>query len=152
MVIYVFMNLGAFATVAFLRNAIHSEEIADYAGLIKRCPGTVLCFGLILFSLIGLPPLAGFVGKFRAFQSLADAGLWSLLVIAGFNTVVSLFYYLRVVKTMVLEPEPEHRRPVQLPILGVWYLSLITLPVVILGIWWDPLHESVKQAVGRLFP
>ena len=62
--VYVFMNLGAFAIVAFLRNAIGSEEIADYAGLIRSAPVTGVALTTILVSLIGLPPLAGFIGKF----------------------------------------------------------------------------------------
>ena len=65
--IYLFMNLGAFAVVAFLRNAIGSEEIADYAGLIRRSPGLTVCMAIILFSLVGLPPLAGFAAKFAIF-------------------------------------------------------------------------------------
>src|SRR4030095_8761778 len=60
--VYLFMNLGAFAVVAFLRNAMRSEEIADYAGLVRRCPLTVVCFSIILFCLVGLPPLSGFIG------------------------------------------------------------------------------------------
>ena len=67
---YFFMNLGAFAIVAFLRNAIGSEEIADYAGLIRRAPITVICFSVILFSLIGMPPFSGFIGKLLVFASL----------------------------------------------------------------------------------
>ena len=98
-VVYLFMNLGAFAIVAFLRNAMQSEEIADYAGLIRRCPGTVICFSLILFSLVGLPPLAGFIGKFAIFASLVEgyrvssaAGvpavyLIVLLAVGGVNTL-----------------------------------------------------------------
>ena len=61
------MNLGAFAVVAFLRNALHSEEISDYAGLIRQSPVVVVCFSIILFSLIGLPPFAGFSAKCPGF-------------------------------------------------------------------------------------
>ncbi len=70
--IYLFMNLGAFAIVAFLRNTLRSEQIADYAGLLRSAPGVTLCFGAILFSLVGLPPLAGFSGKYAIFWSLVD--------------------------------------------------------------------------------
>ncbi len=69
------MNLGAFAIVAFLRNTLRSEEIADYAGLIRRMPIVTICFAMILVSLIGLPPLAGFAGKFLIFAALVDAKL-----------------------------------------------------------------------------
>ena len=81
--IYLFMNLGAFAVVAFLRNALGSEEIADYAGLIRTSPGLVVSMGIILFSLVGLPPLAGFAAKFTVFAAMFDAGLLLLLVIGG---------------------------------------------------------------------
>ena len=67
------MNLGAFAIVAFLRNAIGSEEIADYAGLMRRSPGLTVCMAIMLFSLVGLPPLAGFPAKFAIFAALFDA-------------------------------------------------------------------------------
>jgi len=99
--VYVFMNLGAFAIVAFLRGAMQSEEIADYAGLIRSCPMTSVLLVAILVSLIGIPPMAGFIGKFAVFAALVDAGgplMITLLAIAGLNTVISLIYYLRVAK------------------------------------------------------
>ena len=68
------MNLGAFAGVAFLRNVIHSETIDDYAGLIRKSPGLALCLSIILFSLVGLPPLAGFSGKFTIFYRSSTPG------------------------------------------------------------------------------
>src|SRR6185295_4420078 len=70
LVVYVFMNLGAFAIVAFLRNAIGTEEITDYSGLIRSAPFTSVALTAILVSLIGIPPMAGFMGKFAIFQSL----------------------------------------------------------------------------------
>jgi NADH-quinone oxidoreductase subunit N len=149
---YLFMNLGAFAAVAFLRNAMRTEEIADYAGLIRRAPGFVICFSTILLSLVGLPPLAGFAGKFLAFAALTDARMWTLLVIGGLNTAISLFYYLRVVKVMTIDPEPETRVPVEVSLVspaGV-YLALVTLPVVVLGVWWDPLNRWAQAAAERL--
>lgn len=159
-VTYVFMNLGAFAIIAFLRNALHSEEIADYAGLLRRCPITVICLSLILFSLVGLPPLAGFIGKFAIFASLVDgyqvsldaghpAGfLMVLLVVGGINTAISLFYYLRVVKVMTMEEEPADRPPfvyseVSLQGAFVW---LVTAPTVLLILNWNGLSEWARAA------
>ncbi|HVC97059.1 MAG TPA: NADH-quinone oxidoreductase subunit N [Pirellulales bacterium] len=153
--VYLFMNLGAFAVVAFLRNAMRSEEIADYAGLIRRCPCVTILFSIILFSLIGLPPLAGFVGKFLAFAALANAQqpiLYALFVIGGLNTALSLFYYLRVVKLMTMDPEPSDRLPVALPLLspaGI-YLLLITAPVVGLGVFFDQLNVWALAAAQHL--
>ncbi|MFO0899878.1 MAG: NADH-quinone oxidoreductase subunit N [Pirellulales bacterium] len=151
--IYLFMNLGAFAFVAFMRNEIRSEEIADYAGLVRRAPVAVICFSAILFSLIGIPPLAGFIGKFAAFASLADAKLWALLVIGGLNTALSLFYYLRVVKVMTIDPEPEDRLPVRLPWYSAagGYLCLLTAPLLLLMVFWDGLNRWALAATANLF-
>jgi NADH-quinone oxidoreductase subunit N len=151
-VTYLFMNLGAFACVAFLRNSLRSEEIADYAGLIKSAPGITICFSTILLSLVGLPPLAGFIGKVLAFKALVSAEMITLLVIGGLNTAVSLFYYLRVVKVMTLDPEPENRLPVNFSLLtpGGVYVTLITLPVLLLGVFWNQLHVWALVAAERL--
>ena len=138
MAVYLFMNLTAFAIVAFLRNALRSEEIADYAGLVRSSPVMVVCFAITLFSLVGLPPLSGFIGKFAIFAALVDgyqvsaaAGqpqpyLIALLVVGGVNTVISLFYYLRIVKVMTFEEEPEERLAVQL--LGDFAARRVCLP------------------------
>ena len=149
---YLFMNLSAFAIIAFLRNTIRSEEIADYAGLIKRSPGLVICMATVLVSLVGLPPLAGFAAKFFAFGALVKAEMFALLVIGGLNTAISLFYYLRVVKTMTIDPEPEHRAPVSFSMISVEgvYVALVTLPVLLLGIWFDTLLRWAQAAAGGL--
>ncbi len=144
--VYLFMNLGAFAFAAFLRNAIGSEEIADYAGLVRRSPGLADLLAIVLFSLVGLPPLAGFAAKFTIFASLFHAELptlLTLLVIGALNTVVSLFYYLRIVKVMVLEPEPHERPAPQIPLWSPTglYSLIITSPLLILGIWWGGLYH-----------
>jgi NADH-quinone oxidoreductase subunit N len=149
--VYVFMNLGAFAIVALLRNQLHSEEIADYAGLIRRAPITTICFALILVSLIGLPPLAGFAGKLLIFYSLVQAKLWTVLFIAGLNTAISLYYYLRVVKIMTIDPEPEQVRPADINFIPGTYIVAITVPVVLLGVAWDQLNELTRAATAHLF-
>jgi NADH-quinone oxidoreductase subunit N len=150
---YLFMNLGAFAVVAFFRNALRSEEIADYAGLIRRFPVLVICFAAILLSLIGLPPFAGFAAKFNIFAALAQAKLWFLLAVGGINSVISLFYYLRVVKVMTLDPEPENRVPFSYAHMGLAgiYASVITVPIVVLGLWWNGLNVWAQAAAAHLF-
>jgi NADH-quinone oxidoreductase subunit N len=150
--VYLFMNLGAFAFAAFLRNAIGSEEIGDYAGLVRRSPGLAVLFAIVLFSLVGLPPLAGFAAKFTIFAALFDAGLLTLLVVGALNTVLSLFYYLRIVKVMVLEPEPDERPAPQIPLWSPTglYLLIITSPLLVLGIWWDGLFHWASAATRSL--
>lgn len=151
--VYLFMNLGAFAVVAFLRNSLRSEEIADYAGLIRRSPTIVVCFTLILISLIGLPPLAGFAAKYAAFLALATARRYDLLIIGALNTALSLFYYLRVVKVMTIDPESPERLPGSFSSMSPsgLYLVLITIPVVVLGVWFNDLNLWARAAAHGLF-
>jgi len=158
--VYLFMNLGAFAIVAFLRNQTGSEEIADYSGLVRRSPGIVLCLAVILFSLVGLPPLAGFVGKFAIFASLVEAYRVTghsypivLLVVGGLNTALSLFYYLRVVKVMTIDPEAERAaaQPFSLVSLPGAYVVAVTLPTILLFVNWDLLNSWTLAATSRLF-
>ena len=152
--IYLFMNLGAFAIVAFLRNAIHSEEIADYGGLIRRSPFLTVCMAIVLFALVGLPPLAGFSGKFVAFYALVQANLLPLLFVGILNTVLSLFYYLRVVRVMVFSPEPLYRQAPTIPLRSMVgsYCALLTLPVVLLFFMLSGLLHWANAAASALFP
>jgi len=158
--LYLFMNLGAFAIVAFLRNATGSEEIADFGGLVRTSPGVVVCLGVILFSLVGLPPLAGFAAKYVAFASVVRAMqapgfrsvMLTLLIIGGLNTALSLFYYLRVIKTMAIDPEPIDRptKGFSLVSLPGAYIVLVTLPVLILGIFWDQFYTWLWSGATNL--
>jgi NADH-quinone oxidoreductase subunit N len=158
MFVYLFMNLGAFAVVAILRNAMQSEEIADYAGLIRRLPVTVVCLTIMLFSLIGLPPLAGFIGKFAVFAGLAQAYMSTgafyllvVLVIGALNTFLSLFYYVRVIKCMTFDPEPDTRGPVRLPILCSAFVIVLTVPLVVLIFGWTDIWNASLEAARFLF-
>jgi NADH-quinone oxidoreductase subunit N len=158
--IYLFMNLGAFAMVAFLRNALQSENIADYAGLIQRSPMLVICTAVIFFSLVGIPPLAGFAGKFAIFSALAETYsitrqpfLLGLLVIGGINTAISLFYYLRVVKVMAIDPEPDRPQPFQWSMvsLGGAFLVAVTVPLILLFLAWNQLLDAAQAGAAQLF-
>ena len=148
--VYLFTNLGAFAVVAFLRNAIRSEEIPDYAGLLHRAPIVVVCFALLMVSLIGIPPLAGFFGKFWIFAALVDAKLWTVLVIGGLNTAISLYYYLRVIKIMTMDPEPESRLPFSISFVPGTFVVLCTVPVLLLGLWPQLFGAWVIKLTGNL--
>jgi NADH-quinone oxidoreductase subunit N len=151
--IYLFMNLAAFAIVAFLRNAMGSEEIADYAGLVRRSPGLTVCMALVLFSLVGLPPLAGFAAKFFILGSLVEAHMWTLLFIAAINTVFSLIYYLRVVRVMVFSPEPLYREAPTIPLnsLAGLYCEMLTFFVVGLFFLSGGLLDIARVASSSLF-
>jgi NADH-quinone oxidoreductase subunit N len=155
---YLFMNISAFLIVAVLRNRLRSEEISSYAGLVKTSPGLVILMGIVLVSLIGLPPLAGFVGKFLVFAALVEgiatstdrSTLLVLLVVGGLNTVLSLFYYLRVLKVMTFDPPPADRPQ---PSVGLVSLSgaaitAFVVPIVIFGVFWSGLYTMAQLTGG----
>jgi NADH-quinone oxidoreductase subunit N len=153
---YVFMNLGAFAIVALLRNTLRSEEISSYAGLVRTSPGIVVAMAVVLVSLIGLPPLAGFVAKFLVFSAIVEAIsagaerplLLVLLVIGGLNTVISLFYYLRVLKVMTFDPPSAERASEPFPLVSLpgAVVTAFVLPVVGFGLFWSGLYAAAQLA------
>jgi NADH-quinone oxidoreductase subunit N len=100
--VYIFSNLGAFGVVIAVSNATGKENIDDYNGLYHTNPKLSLIMTLALFSLAGIPPVAGFFGKFFLFTAAAQKGYYLLVLIAVLNTIISLFYYLLVVKAMFI--------------------------------------------------
>ncbi|MEW4530668.1 NADH-quinone oxidoreductase subunit N [Maioricimonas sp. JC845] len=154
LVVYLFMNLAAFAIVALIRNEIFSEEIEDYNGLVQCNPATkvlCICMACACFSLVGIPPFGGFFAKLLIFLAVFKAGyvhwmMWVILGIAAINTVFSLFYYLRVLKAMFIEPQAETARPVRTPALVSAYVALITLPILALGA--SPLQNDLSMTAS----
>jgi NADH-quinone oxidoreductase subunit N len=100
--VYIFSNLGAFGVVTAISNATGKENIDDYNGLYHTNPKLSLIMTLALFSLAGIPPVAGFFGKFFLFTAAAQKGFYLLVLIAVLNTIISLYYYLLVVKAMFI--------------------------------------------------
>lgn len=163
---YLPANLGAFMVVALIRNATGGETIDHARGLVKRDPGTAVCLALFLLSLLGLPPLAGFAGKFQAFQAVYGAGLdywaagqhglgvlcYTLLGVGVVNTAVSAGYYLRVLKTTILdEPTiPLPTKPADDGLVQLVLFLLLAAAVVALGVAWDPVLELTTRAARSL--
>ncbi len=104
--VYLFMNLGAFLVAGLISRYTGSENIEDYAGLSRRNPLLALCMAVFMFSLVGLPPFAGFVAKFNVMWVLGRSGgwWWTLVAVIGLNTIFSLYYYARVVRMIYLVP------------------------------------------------
>src|SRR4030042_1520718 len=100
--VYIFSNLAVFGVVAAISNAKGKENIDDYNGLYQTNPGLSLIMLLGLFSLAGIPPFAGFFGKFFLFTAAAQKGFYILVLIAVLNTIISLYYYLLVVTAMFI--------------------------------------------------
>jgi NADH-quinone oxidoreductase subunit N len=149
--VYYLMNLGAFWVVMLVANATGREDMEAYRGLAWR-GGSVaaVALSIFLFSLAGLPPLAGFVGKFYVFAAGVEAKLYALVVLGLLNSVVSIYYYARVVKTMFLD-QPRAEDPVlRFRTLDLGAIGLLSVATLLLGIRFSWLLERVQQA-GRVF-
>lgn len=147
--VYLFMNLGAFYVVMLIANKIDSEEIDDYKGLGYSLPLLGTALGIFLISLTGLPPTAGFIGKLYLFIALVDANMITVAIIALLNTVVALYYYIRVLKAMFLTKSEKHI-VVKLSPLNYTVLFLLIAPVLILGIYFTPLINLAKESIQLL--
>ena len=139
--VYLFMNLSAFAIIAFLRNEVFSEEIDAFRGLVGGSAATkvlCVCLALSFFSLVGMPPFGGFFAKMMIFYSAFVAGnvhwfMWVVLAFGGLNTVFSLFYYLNVLKAIFIAPQADGTPNVEAPGMAGAYVLLVTLPILALG-------------------
>lgn len=151
---YAFMTFGAFAIVAMLRKGgLEGEEIEDFTGLSKRHPVAALLMLVFMVSLAGIPPTAGFIGKFYVFMSAVEAGMAWLAVVALVFAAISAYYYLRLVMVMYMrEPEAHSAtspRLVMSPALSI-VLACAVAGVVILGLYPNPIVNLAAQAVHTL--
>ena len=130
---YALTNMGAFIAIIAISNKLNSDLIEDYSGMGKRAPLLALALTLCLVSLIGMPPAAGFMAKFYIFSAAVQHNLLWLVIIAVINSVISAYYYLRVVKVMWLSQAASEEK---VPSSGALRLalSLSCLGVLILGI------------------
>ncbi|VAX30153.1 NADH-ubiquinone oxidoreductase chain N [hydrothermal vent metagenome] len=147
--IYGFMNIGAFAVVIMLRSkGFQGEELEDYKGLARTHPLAAAMMLIFMFSLAGIPPTAGFIGKFYLFKAVIGAGYIWLAVVAVIFSAISAYFYLRVVMYMyMLEPEGEAVTLSLSPSLGL-ALLITTLAVIFIGIYPSPLLSFARLAAG----
>ena len=130
---YAVTNLGAFIAIIAITNKTNSDEINDFSGMIKRAPVLCLALSFCLISLIGLPPTGGLIAKIYIFTGAVQQGLLWLVIIAVINSVISAFYYLKVVKVMwVGEPESESKVPASAALYTA--LGICCIAVLILGV------------------
>ena len=147
--IYVFATVGAFTVVAAVYNKIKSDEIADYAGLVQRAPLAATVLLVCMLSMAGIPLFAGFVGKFYLFMSVVDGYMW-LVLLGLIMSMVSVYYYLRVVLVMFRD-DPVDPTPIRMGN-NVTITLLIALVVTIfLGVYPGPLSEIVNSAAASFF-
>ena len=146
--IYIFMNLGAFFIIIFVKNKTGGESFEDFEGLGWKMPTVGAFMTLFMLSLTGLPPTAGFVGKLYIFKTLVGAGsefLW-LVIAGGVNSVISLYYYFHVVKIMFLGGKRSD--VITYPPSTMFGLMIFTaVPTLLLGLYWNPLASWVKDSL-----
>jgi NADH-quinone oxidoreductase subunit N len=133
MFMYTFTNLLAFAVVMLFTEATGSETIADLAGLSRRNPWMALTMTISLLSLGGIPPAAGFFGKFFLFQAAVEADLVWLAIVGVLNSIVALYYYLVVIKVMYVDRSENDEKPITLTVTASWVLGATAIIVIILG-------------------
>jgi len=150
LVAYALTNLGAFIAIIAISNKIDSDQISDYSGMARRAPVLALALAFCLVSLTGIPPTAGFIAKVYIFNAAASYDLAWLVIIAVVNSVISAYYYLRVVKEMYLGvPLSEEKVPSSGSLRAA--LSFCCLGVLFLGIYPWALLKVAESAVS-MFP
>src|SRR5919198_1186904 len=149
--VYYLMNLGAFWVVMLIANATGREDLEGYRGLAWRGGAApALALGVFVFSLAGLPPLAGFIGKFNIFAAGVEARLYALVVIGLLNSVISLYYYARVVKTMFLDLPAAEDPAMRFSASELGAVGVLSLATVVLGVNFNWLLRWVEVA-GKVY-
>jgi NADH-quinone oxidoreductase subunit N len=146
--VYAFMNIGAFVVIGMLeRRQAVSNAFSDYAGLAGRYPWLAAVMALFMFSLTGLPPLAGFWGKLYVFQAAVEANMGWLAVVGVVNSAVSAFYYLGVVVQMYMRDAAAQPVPVNLNRTSILTLAIAVGFVILVGLFPAPLVDLVASGV-----
>ena len=145
-VMYLITIYGAFFVTNLIANKINSEDMDDWAGFGFRSPLLGTAMTVFMISLTGLPPTAGFIGKFYLFGAVLDAGWIWLAVVGVLNSVISLFYYMKVMRTMWLRGADNHGEEVTYSMGAQVMVYVFMVPTVILGIWYGPILRWVEQS------
>ena len=147
--VYLFMNLGAFYIVMVIANKTGSEDVEDYKGIGKRAPFLGVALTVFLISLTGLPPTAGFIGKLYLFAALLNSGWIWLAIVGALNSVVSLYYYAKVLRNMYLRSEDDEKETemIDIPRVQIATVLVLLVPVIALGLYFTPLVEMAQASV-----
>lgn len=146
---YLFTNLGAFTCVIAIENATGAVNIEDYAGLVRRAPLVAALFVIFFLSLAGIPPTAGFIGKFFVFGAALRAGFLSLAAIGVINSIISVFYYFGVVRAAFFQ-EAKDPSPIRIAPLVTLGLTVSALAVLLIAIFPQPLFNMAAWSMGML--
>jgi NADH-quinone oxidoreductase subunit N len=148
LLVYTFMNLGAFAVITSLRNReVIGDEIDDIAGLYSRAPVEAVLMLAFLLSLAGIPPLAGFWGKYFIFLSLIESGHYTLAALGVLYSVFGLYYYLRIANAMFMRQPLEKEKLPWSPAMSV-ALFVTAAATLLIGIFPNAMIQAVDGVLG----
>ncbi len=150
LVAYAVTNMAAFLCLAAIYNITGRDDIAGMAGVARRAPLVGMVFAVSLFSLAGLPIFVGFTSKFYLFNAAAAQGLLWVAGVAIFASLISLYYYLMVVRQLYIEPA-EDATPIATPRLTLGVLGALFGGMILLGVYPAPLMEAIQHASDALF-
>ena len=151
LIVYAFMNLGAFAVIIVMRRKdLIGDEIDDFAGLMSRAPGLAILMLIFLLSLAGIPPTAGFIGKYFVFLSLIQTGHYYLAVLGVAYAVVALYYYFRVVVAMFMK-RPLDETPLATGLALRLALGVTLGMTLLIGVYPQPVIVLAREAVRPFF-
>lgn len=143
--IYLLMNLGAFMALMLLSKD-NDYELSSFKGIVHSNPWIVIGLAMCIFSLAGLPPFAGFIGKFYLFKVAIEKGLYLLVAVAGLNSVVGLYYYVTILKTMIIDKE-QQPGAVATAKVPMAFVAICAVPLVFFGLYWVPLLDWANRAL-----
>jgi NADH-quinone oxidoreductase subunit N len=152
LLMYVFTNMAAFGVIILISNVSNSDDLKDLYGLNRRSPYLALAMLFALLSLGGIPPTAGFIGKFFLFKAAVEAGLWWLALIGILNAFIALYYYLTIVKYMYLYRSDEEAVAIPVSRAAQIGLAISTALIIILGIYAGPAFDWTREAANAFFP
>lgn len=148
---YAFTNIAAFGVIIVLSNQLGTDELKDFSGLSRKSPFIALVMLFALLSLSGIPPTAGFFGKFFVFRAAIESGLWWLALIGILNAFVALYYYLSIIKYMYLYRSDDEGKALIVPAPAKVALAIATFGILYLGIFAGPTFEWTVRAATTLF-
>jgi NADH-quinone oxidoreductase subunit N len=156
LMVYLVMNIGAFGVTAMVAWQCGTDDLAAFKGLGRRAPMLALPMAVCLFSLVGLPPLAGFAAKWWLLYALGTAAseqpwLWALVIVAVVNTALSLYYYVAIIRQMYLRDD-EEAPALETPIGGLVLVNAAALGLLLLGtIFFNPLGRSADAFARNVY-
>lgn len=159
-VVYLIMNLGVFLGVICVQNKTGSTAISAFQGVLYRSPAFAVAMAILIISLVGIPPTAGFVAKWKIFAALLEkarfsplpAFYYSLALIAVLNAVVSAFYYLAIIRTMTFSPPTRETGGFRINVLERFGVITFAIPILLIQLYWTPISALAARGAGKMPP